>query len=73
MVRNMFKVNNQDTGMTALASFWCVYCYCWTYLTTCSIVFIAKFEDVITGWIREKKPDSEQMRRFAQFGTINTI
>ena len=27
---NMFKVNNEDTWMTPLASFWCLYCWLWT-------------------------------------------
>ena len=27
----MFKVNNEDTWMTPLASFWCLYCWLWTY------------------------------------------
>ena len=34
----MFKVNNKDTRMTPLASFWCHYCKLWTYFTPCSSV-----------------------------------
>ena len=46
----MFKVNNKDTRTTSSTSFWCLYCYLWTYFTTCSSVSIVNFEQVNAGW-----------------------
>ena len=37
--------------MTSLASFWCLYCYLWTYFTPSSSVIIVNFEQVNTGWV----------------------
>ena len=33
-----------------MASFWCLYCWLWTYLTPFSNVFIVNFEQVNAGW-----------------------
>ena len=33
-----------------MASFWCLYCWLWTYLAPCSNVFIVNFEQVNAGW-----------------------
>ena len=48
---NMFKVNNEDTRTMPLASFWDLYCYFWTYFTSCSSIFIVNFEHVNAGWV----------------------
>ena len=32
------KNNNRDTRTMSVTSFWCVYCYLWTYFTSFSIV-----------------------------------
>ena len=45
----MFKVNNKDTKMTQMASFWCLYCERRTYSTLCSTVSNVDFEHVIAG------------------------
>ena len=42
------------TIKTPLASFWCLYCYLWTYFTPCSSVSIVNFEHVIAGWVGNK-------------------
>ena len=42
----MFKVNNKDTRVTSLTSFWCLYCYLWTCFTPFSSVFTVNFEQV---------------------------
>ena len=49
-VVNMFKVNNKDTRTTPLPSFWCLYCWLWTYFTPCS-VSIFNFEQVNADWV----------------------
>ena len=49
-VWNMFKVNNENTKTTPMASFWCFYWELWTYFTPCSSVFIVNFEHVIADW-----------------------
>ena len=41
---NMFKVNKKDTRMTSMTSFWCLYCFLWTYSTLFSSVSIADVE-----------------------------
>ena len=49
----MFKVNNKDNKYTRtmpMASFWYLYFQLWTYFTSCSSIFIVKFEHVIAGW-----------------------
>ena len=46
----MFKVNNKDSRMTSMTSFWCLYCWLRTYFTPCSSVSISNFEHVIAGW-----------------------
>ena len=46
----MFKVNNKDTRMTPMVSFWCLYCWPWTYFTSCSSVSIVNSEQVNAGW-----------------------
>ena len=46
----MFKVNNKDTRMTPMVSFWCSYCYLWTYLTPSSSVSFVNFEQVNADW-----------------------
>ena len=40
----MSKVNNKDTRMTPLVSFWCLYCYLLKYFTPCSSVSIVNFK-----------------------------
>ena len=47
---NMFKVNNKDIRTTLLASFWCLYCYLWTYFTPCSSVSFVDFEQINADW-----------------------
>ena len=42
----MFKVNNKDTRVTSLTSFWCLYCYLWTCFTPFSSVFTVNCEQV---------------------------
>ena len=42
----MFKVNNIDTRATSLASYWCLYCQLWTYVTPCSSVSIVNSEQL---------------------------
>ena len=42
----MFKVNNQNTRTTSMASFWSFYCYFWTYFPPFSNVSIDNFEQV---------------------------
>ena len=57
----MFKVNSGNTRtkceicskLTPTASFWCLYCYLWTYFTLCSTVSIVNFEHVIADWVLE--------------------
>ena len=39
-----------------LASFWCLYCYLWTYFTPCSSASIVNFEHVIAGWTCKSNP-----------------
>ena len=34
-----------------LASFWCLYCYFWTYFTPSSSVSIVNFEQINAGWV----------------------
>ena len=46
----MFKVNNKVTRTTSLTSFWCLYCWLWTYFTLRSSVFIANLEQVNADW-----------------------
>ena len=37
-VPNMFKVDNKETRMTLMTSFWCLYCWCfYCYSTHCSV------------------------------------
>ena len=43
-VWNKFKVNNRDTRITWMTSFWCLYCYLWTYLTPVFSVSIVDVE-----------------------------
>ena len=50
---NRFKVNNKDTRTTSLVSFWCLYCYLWTYFTPCSSASIVNFEQVNASWVPE--------------------
>ena len=47
---NMFKINTKDTRTTPMASFWCLYCWLWTYFTPCSRVSIPNFAHVTAGW-----------------------
>ena len=47
---NLFKVNNKDTRMTSLTSYWCLYCYLWTNFTQCSGVSTVDFEQVNANW-----------------------
>ena len=47
----MFKVNNKDTRLTSMVSFWCRYCERRTYFTPCSSVSIVNFEQVNAGWV----------------------
>ena len=53
----MSKDNNKETRTTPVASFWCLYCYLWTYSTSCSSVSIVNFENVIASW--EKRAISQ--------------
>ena len=32
----LFKIKNEDTRTTSMASLWCFYCKLWTYSTLCS-------------------------------------
>ena len=48
---NMFMCNKKDTRTTPIASFWCLYCYLWTYFTPWSTVSIVNFEQVNASWI----------------------
>ena len=55
MVWNMFKVNNKNTR----TSFWCFYCWLWTYFTPFSSVSIVDFEQANVNWVKKsqyKKP-----------------
>ena len=45
------EVNNKDAKTMSLTSFWCLYCWLWTYFTPCSIVSIVTFEQVNAGWV----------------------
>ena len=47
----MFKVNNKDTRVTPMASFWCLYCEFLTYFTSCSSVSIVNLEHVNADWV----------------------
>ena len=38
-------------NMASVASLWCLYCYLWTYFTTCSSVSIVNFEQVNADWL----------------------
>ena len=42
------------TIKTPLASFWCLYCYLWTYFTPCSSVSIVNYEHIIAGWVAHR-------------------
>ena len=33
-----------------MESFWCLYCWLWTYFTPCSVVSLVNFEQVNAGW-----------------------
>ena len=47
---NMFKVNIKDTRTKTMVSFWCLYCYLWTYFTPCSCISIVNFKQVNVSW-----------------------
>ena len=42
----MSKVTNKNTRTISVTSFWCLYCYLWTYFTPSLIVSIVDFEQV---------------------------
>ena len=42
----MFKVNNKDTRMTSVTSFWFLYCLHLTYFTNFSGGYIVDFQQV---------------------------
>ena len=54
----LLKVSNRNSRTrceicskwTIKTTFWCLYCWLWTYFLPCSIVFIVNFEHVIAGW-----------------------
>ena len=48
----MFKVNNKNTRTMSMTSFWCFYCYLWTYFTPFSSASIVNFEQVNVSWVR---------------------
>ena len=46
----MLKVHNKDFRAMPRALFWCLYCWLWTYFTSCSSVSIVNFEHTVTSW-----------------------
>ena len=46
-LENMFKVNYKNTRTT---SFWCFYCWLWTYFTLMSSISIVDFWQVNVSW-----------------------
>ena len=48
----MFKVNNKDTRMTKLASFWCLDYKLWTDFTPCSSALLFNFEHVNVNFVK---------------------
>ena len=42
----IFKVNSKNTRTMSMRSFWCLYCYLWTYFTLYSSVSIVNFHQV---------------------------
>ena len=49
-LRNLFKVNNKDTKMTSLTSFWCLHSELWKKFTNCSDIPIVDFERITADW-----------------------
>ena len=47
----MFEVNNKETKTTSMTSFSCLYCWLWTYFTSCSSVSAVDLEQVSTGGV----------------------
>ena len=56
----MFKVINEDTKLTPLASFWCLYCRIWACFTPFSSVSIANFEHINAGWVTCFQEEEEE-------------
>ena len=48
---NLLNVNNKNTRLMPLTSFWCPYCYLQTHFTSCSSVFSASIVHFWTGKI----------------------
>ena len=46
----MFKDYNKDTRTISMTSFWCLYCWLWTYFTSFSSVSIIDLERVNVCW-----------------------
>ena len=57
---NIFKVNNKDTRTTSLSSFWCLYCYLWTYFSPSSSVSIVDFDQVNVFQVHPSNTDFHQ-------------
>ena len=53
-----------------VASFWCLYCYLWTYFTPCSSVSIVNFQQVITGWVATMFLIFKFLSNFAPFSSF---
>ena len=47
---NLSKINNEETRMTSVTSFWCHYCQLWPDLTHNSSVSIVDLEQVNVSW-----------------------
>ena len=47
-VWNLSKIDNENTRLTSVTSFWCFYCQLWTYFTYCPDVYIVNFEQANT-------------------------
>ena len=50
-IRNMFEVNNNNTKMTSITLFWCLYCKLSANFTHCSKVSIINFRQVYAAWV----------------------
>ena len=50
-VQKMFKVHNKDTRTRPMTSFWCLFCWLWTYFTPCSSISIVEHVIGDSGWV----------------------
>ena len=66
IVWNLFKVKYKDIRTTSLTSFWCFYCWLWTYFTHCftDISHIVDFEQVYSGWVSERFDCLNKLHKF---------